>query len=78
MNWLDNWDEDLHFYGDSWSAKHNNGVATHMPALVLDLSIHRSSVIYNWRIGPIITRNADGSVTRNEVIYHTKGFEFHG
>jgi len=78
VNWLDNWDETLHFYGDNWSAKSNNGVATHMPALMLDLPIHRSSVIYNWREGPIITRDADGTIMRGEVIYHTKGFEFHG
>jgi len=49
-----------------------------MPALLPDLPIHRASVIYNWRETPIITRNTDGTITRNEVIYHTRGFEFHG
>jgi len=78
LNWLNNWDEDIHFYGDNWSCKHNNGVATHMPALLLDLPIHRTSVIYNWREAPIITRNRNGTIKRNNVVYHTRGFKFHG
>jgi len=26
----------------------------------------------------IMTSNADGTITRNEVIYHAKEFKFHG
>ena len=40
-----------------------------MPALMLDLPIHRSSVVYNWRETPIITREKDGKITRNKVLY---------
>jgi len=66
------------FRSHNTRCKHNNGIATHMPALLLDLPIHRSSVIYNWRETPIITRNDDGTLTRNNVIYHTKGLKFYG
>ena len=78
INWLNNWDEERSFYGGDWSGKHNNGVATHMPALMLDLPIHRASTIYNWRETPVITRERHGTTTRNDVIYHTRGFTFHG
>jgi hypothetical protein len=31
-----------------------------------------------WRGTPILSRGADGTITRNDVIYHTRGFDFHG
>ena len=78
INFLNNWNENLNFYSGDWNGKHNNGVPLYMPHLMLDLPIMRASTVYNWRITPVINRNKKGKIKRNKVIYHTKGFKFHG
>ncbi len=78
MTFLRNWDEKLDFYGGNWSGKHNNGVPLYMPHLMLDLPIMRASTVYNWREGPIFTRDKDGTIRRDQVTYQTKGFPFGG
>ena len=78
MTFLSNWNDKTNFYGETWLGKHNNGVVTFMTELLLDLPISRVSTIYNWRENPIITRNDDGTITRNEVIYQKKSFRFYG
>ena len=54
--------------------KHNHGVPLFMSHLMLDLPIMRVSTVYNWREGPILARDKDGTIRRNEVIYQTTGF----
>ena len=49
-----------------------------MTELLLALPISRVSTIYNWRENSIITRNEDGRITRNKVIYQQRGFRFYG
>ena len=78
LTFLSNWDDETHFYGRTWLGKHNHGVVAYMAQLLLDLPLSRVSTIYNWRENPIITRNEDGTITRNEVIYQRKGFRFYG
>lgn len=78
MTFLDNWNDETHFYGETWLGKHNHGVVTFMAELLLDLPISRVSTIYNWRENPIVTRHEDGTITRNEVIYQKRGFRFYG
>jgi hypothetical protein len=75
---LGNWDDETNFYGKTWLGKHNHGAVAHMVQLLLDLPLSRVSTIYNWRENPIITRNEDGTITRNDVIYQKKGFRFYG
>lgn len=45
--------------------------------LMLDLPIMRGGAVYNWRLGPVITRHKDGSITRNKVTYATPGYPFY-
>ena len=78
MTFLENWSEETSFYGDTWLGKHNNGVVVDMATLLLDLPLKRASTIYNWREGPIVTRQADGTIHRNSVIYQRKGQPFAG
>jgi hypothetical protein len=78
ITFLENWNEELNFYGGHWSSKHNNGVPLYMPHLMLDLPIMRTSTVYNWREGPIITRDKDGTIRRTKVVYQTTGFPFGG
>jgi len=78
MTFLKNWNEKSNFYGKNWLGKHNNGVPLFMAHLMLDLPIMRVSTVYNWREGPIITRGKEGKISRNKVIYQTKGFPFTG
>ncbi len=78
VTFLSNWNEKTNFYGSSWLGKHNNGVSLFMAHLMLDLPIMRVSTVYNWREGPVITRDEDGTITRNKVIHQTKGFPFGG
>ncbi len=78
LTFLGNWNESLNFYSNNWSGKHNNGVPLFISHLVLDIPIMRGSTVYNWRLNPIITRDEDGKITRNKVIYQTKGFPFGG
>ena len=78
ITFLKNWNEKANFYGNNWMGKHNNGVPLFMPHLILDLPVMRVSTVYNWREGPIITRDKDGKVQRNKVIHQTKGFPFGG
>ena len=78
LTFLENWDESLNFFGNSWNDMHNNGVPTFMPQLMLDLPLWRASTIYNWRETPVITRGANGKVTVNRVTYQTRGFPFTG
>ncbi|MBT3274050.1 MAG: hypothetical protein HN368_12910 [Spirochaetales bacterium] len=78
MTFLDNWSEETNFYGDTWLGKHNNGVVVNMATLLLDLPLQRASTIYNWRDGPIIFRQSDGKIIRNQVIYQLKGHAFAG
>ncbi len=49
-----------------------------MAHLTLDLPLMRVSTVYNWREGPILTRNRDGTIHRNQVVYRTRGFPFGG
>ena len=49
-----------------------------MTELLLDLPISRVSTIYNWRENPVITRNKDGTIMRNKVIYQQREFRFYG
>jgi hypothetical protein len=76
ITFRDNWDERTNFYGSNWQGKHNNGVPLFMAHLMLDLPIIRVSTVYNWREGPIITRDKDGTISRSQVTYQTKGFPF--
>jgi hypothetical protein len=78
MTFLSNWDDETNFYGKTWIGKHNNGVVAHMTQLLLDLPLCRVSTYYNWRENPLITRNEDGTIRRNDVIYQKKGFRFYG
>jgi len=78
VTFLNNWDERTNFYGSNWLGKHNNGVPLFMAHLMLDLPIMRVSTVYNWREGPIVTRDEDGTISRNTVTYQTKGFPFGG
>jgi len=78
INFLNNWNENLNFYGGDWNGKHNNGVPLYMPHLMLDLPIMRASTVYNWRETPVITRDKSGKIKHNKVIYNTKGFKFYG
>lgn len=78
ITFLNNWNEKLNFYAGHWSGKHNSGVPLFMPHLMLDLPVMRASTVCNWREGPIITRDEDGTIRRNTVIYRTKGFPFGG
>jgi hypothetical protein len=78
MTFLGNWNDATNFYGETWLSKHNHGVVTFMTELLLDLPISRVSTIYNWRENSIITRNEDGRITRNKVIYQQRGFRFYG
>jgi len=78
MTFLSNWNEKLNFYGARWDAKHNHGVAMFISHLMLDQPYMRSSTIYNWREGPIITRKPDGGIEHNPVIYTQKGFPYDG
>ena len=78
MTWLANWDDEAGFYGKTWLAKHNHGVAMFMPMLLLDQPYMRGSTVYNWREGPIITRKPDGGIVLNPVIYQRKGYPFDG
>ena len=45
---------------------------------MLDIPIMRGSTVHNWRENPVITRDKNGKIKRNKVIYNTKGFKFHG
>jgi len=78
MTFLANWNEKHNFYGENWNGKHNNGVPLYMPHLMLDLPVMRTSTVYNWRAGSILTRGEDGSIRRNKVFYQTTGFPFGG
>jgi len=78
ITFLNNWTESLNFYANNWSGKHNNGVPLYMAHLMLDLPVMRASTVYNWRVNPVITRNPDGTITRNPVTYQTPGFPFGG
>ena len=78
MIFLSNWNDKTNFYGETWLGKYNHGVVTFITELLLDLPISQVSTIYNWRENPIITRNEDGTITPNQVIYQKKGFRFHG
>lgn len=78
MTFLATWDEKTNFYGNTWLGKHNNGVPMFMAHLMLDLPIMRVSTVYNWRENPIITRQKNGRIKRNKVIYQKKGSNFHG
>ena len=78
MTFQANWNEKSNFYAGDWNGKHNNGVPLYMPHLMLDLPVMRTSTVYNWREGPILTRRKDGSIRRNKVVYQTKGFPFGG
>jgi len=78
MTFLSNWNEKLNFYGSRWDAKHNHGVVMFISHLMLDQPYMRSSTIYNWREGPIITRKPDGGIEHNLVIYTRKGFPYDG
>jgi len=49
-----------------------------MAQLMPDLPLMRGSTVYNWREWPIITRNEDGSIWHNHVIYQTKSLPFGG
>ena len=69
MTFLGNWDEETNCYGKTWLGKHNHGVVAYMVQLLLDLPLSRVCTVYNWRENPIITRNEDGTITRNKVIY---------
>ena len=77
MTFLENWNEQVNFYGTNWRGKHNNGVALFMSHLMLDIPIMRGSAVYNWQENPIITRHKNGTVERNKVIYTTPGFPFY-
>ena len=78
MTFLANWDEKTNFYGKTWLGKHNHGVACFIAHLMLDLPIMRVSTVYNWRENPIITRQKDGKIKKNKVIYQKKGTKFNG
>jgi len=78
MTFLSNWNEKLNFYAGDWNGKHNNGVATFMPHLLLDQPYMRASTVYNWRYRPMIFRDKLGRVTVKKVIYNTEGFPFSG
>jgi len=78
MTFLSNWNEKLNFYAGDWNGKHNNGVATFMPHLLLDQPYMRACTIYNWRYRPMISRDRLGRVTVNKVIYNTERFPFSG
>ena len=78
MTFLSNWNEKLNFYAGDWNGKHNNGVPLFMPHLLLDQPYMRASTVYNWRHCPMITRDKDGRVKVNKVIYHTDGCPFTG
>jgi hypothetical protein len=77
LTFLENWDENLNFYGNVWSAKHNLCMVHYMAQLLLDIPFKRGSGIYNWRLVPVITRHEDGTVTRNKVTYTTPGYPFY-
>lgn len=77
LTFLGNWNENVNFYSNNWSGKHNNGVPMFISHLILDLPIMRGSAVYNWRLGPIITRNEDGLIKRNKVTYTTPGLFFY-
>ena len=49
-----------------------------MTELLLDLPTSRVSTIYNWRENSLITRNKDGTIMRNKVIYQQREFRFYG
>ena len=78
MTFLANWNEKLNFYSGDWNGKHNNGVPLFMPHLMLDHPYMRASTVYNWRHCPTITRDKDGRVKVNKVIYHTESCPFTG
>ncbi len=44
---------------------------------MLDLPIMRGSTIYNWHETPVITRDKNGKIKRNKLIYQTPGFLFY-
>ncbi len=79
MTWLSHWDDNYNFYGSSWEGQFNHDVVQFMAPLLLDHPYMRGSMVYNWREGPpIITRNVDGSIKVNEVIYQRDGYPFAG
>jgi len=45
---------------------------------MLDLPVMRCRTVYNWRRRPILTRDRNGTVRRNTVVYQTEGFPFGG
>lgn len=77
LTFLVNWNEKHNFYSADWRGKHNNGVPLFISHLMLDLPVMRGSAVYNWRLGPIITRGKDGTIERNKVTYTTPGFLFY-
>jgi hypothetical protein len=78
ITFMRNWDESTNFYGKTWLGKHNNGVVVNMSVLMLDLPLTRVNTLYNWREVPILSRDKNGKIMLNKVIYQKKGFGFHG
>ncbi len=78
ITFMRNWDENTNFYGKTWLGKHNNGVVVNMSVLMLDLPLTRVNTLYNWREVPILSRDKNGKIMLNKVIYQKKGFRFHG